>query len=68
MDKLPQNPSGHNSPEVLNPPEAAQLLRCGLSTVYADVRRKRLPHFRVGRCLKFYRGELLALSLHPRGR
>lgn len=49
-------------PEVLNVQEAAQLLRCGVSTIYADVRRRRLPFFRVGRCLRFRRAELLSLK------
>jgi excisionase family DNA binding protein len=49
-------------PEVLTPKEAAALLRCGVGTIYADCRRKRLPFFRVGRCLRFRRAELLALK------
>jgi excisionase family DNA binding protein len=53
------------APEVLDVKQAAALLHCGVSTIYADVRRKKLPFFRVGRCLRFYRSALL--SLGPKG-
>lgn len=61
MEKIPQKPTADN-PEILTVPEAAALLRCGIGTIYADVRRKRLPFFRVGRCFRFRRAELLALK------
>lgn len=50
------------TPEVLTVKEAAALLRCGVSTLYAGVRRKKIPAFRVGRLLRFKRSELLGLK------
>ena len=49
-------------PDVLTPIEAAALLRCGVGTIYADVRRKKLPFFRVGRLLRFKRSDLLNMK------
>jgi excisionase family DNA binding protein len=54
------------TPEVLDVKQAAALLHCGVGTIYADVRRKKLPHFFVGRCLRFYRSALLSLGAKER--
>lgn len=62
MDRVQQEHPSSNNQDILTVPEAALLLRCGVGTIYADVRRKRLPFFRVGRCLRFRRAELLALK------
>ena len=49
-------------PDVLTVKEAAALLRCGVGTIYADVRRKKLPFFKVGRLVRFHREALLSLK------
>ena len=37
---------------------AAQLLGVSPSLVYAYVERKQIPHYRIGRCIRFSRHEL----------
>lgn len=53
-------------PDVLDVKQAAALLHCGVGTIYADVRRDKLPHFRIGKCLRFYKAALLSLSAKER--
>ena len=41
------------SPRLGKAPEAAELLRVEVSTVYAWAERDRIPHIRLGRALRF---------------
>jgi excisionase family DNA binding protein len=59
---MPHSPPESKSPEILTAAAAAELLGVSLQTIYAEVRRGRLPHFHVGRLLRFRRAELLALG------
>jgi excisionase family DNA binding protein len=44
---------------VLSMKEATRLLGIGENTLYALVNAKRIPHFHIGRVIKFRRSELL---------
>jgi excisionase family DNA binding protein len=48
--------------EVLTAREAADLLRVTVRTVQRMALEGRLPYFRVGNRLRFYRADLLALT------
>lgn len=48
------------SEPLLTAVEAAQLLHVPRSTLYELVRSRHLPHVRVGRALRFTRGDLAA--------
>gem|GEM_PF-1705772 len=45
-------------PEYVSPEDVAKLLRVAKSSVYGWVRRGELPHYRIGRLLRFKRVDL----------
>lgn len=46
-------------PELLTVNEAAELFGCTIRTIYHDIKRGRLPHYRVGRKIRIDRQDLL---------
>lgn len=53
---------GENGKQVMTAAEVAELLRVHLNTVYNRVAAGTLPHFRVGRAIRFRRSEIEALD------
>ena len=51
--------SGEMEP-LLTPQEVADLLRLRLATLYAWVRRDKIPYLKVGSLLRFRRSDILA--------
>lgn len=63
MTRQPRGLAGSQSHDLLAEPllnaeETARLLRVPRSTLYELVRSRSLPHVRVGRSLRFTRGDL----------
>ena len=46
-------------PAVLTADEVAALLRCDRKTVYSMAKRGKIPHRKVGRCVRFSRERIL---------
>jgi excisionase family DNA binding protein len=60
--KISPNPPPDNPQEVLTVPEAAALLCCSPGAIRKGVRCKYIPHFWIGKLLRFRRSELLSLK------
>lgn len=45
--------------EIMNVSEVAEMLRCANITVYLLVRKEGLPAKHVGRCLRFFRSDVI---------
>lgn len=54
-------------PDIMTAPEVAELLRISLWSVYELSRRDEIPHFRVGRCKRFIRADVLAWAASSGG-
>ena len=44
--------------ETLSALDVCEILKIKIPTLYKMIRRKEIPHFRVGRLLRFKRGDL----------
>jgi excisionase family DNA binding protein len=45
--------------EILNAPEVAALLGVSIDTVYSWTMRKAIPHFKLGKMLRFNKAEVI---------
>lgn len=53
------SPRLEDLPDVLDPEQAARLLRVSVNTLYAQVRAGQIPHLRVGRGIRILKQSLL---------
>lgn len=64
MPHAPDDPAA--LPETLKVSEVAALLRLGVSTVYDLARKQLIPHYRVGRSLRFRRADVFSIQAAAR--
>ena len=46
-------------PEVLTIEQAAEMLAVSKSTLYRSIRKEEIPHFRIGRSIRFVKSQIL---------